>query len=297
MRKTKPRGYVAVQGHPRWSKAQLRFTSSHATPPLWDTRWEPPKQHQSSVPPSHGTTSENVDPKLAGETTQKPLQPAACPLHQPEPLCQPVAEISLVPLGSHTSAPTCQTSVGGDKLATSSRKLRCLCSKSSTVTPGILLFIFILQAQQKQWWQWIPVTHIGPGRGTATEKQDRGASAAQLTWLSLPGCPVHWRSRPPGLGPLPGPTYAPLRPAGDSVSCSTDVGSWSDCGLWADKPAGSLSLILISCVVLENCFNLPSINSPHLQNEEGNYTYQKWSDLGGKVRWCLACRPHYLAVL
>lgn len=91
-------------------------------------------------------------PRLVGETTQKPLQPAACPLHQPEPLCLPVAEISLAPLGSHTSAPTCQTSVGGDKLATSSRELRCLRSKSSTVTPGILLFIFILQTQQKQCW-------------------------------------------------------------------------------------------------------------------------------------------------
>lgn len=31
-------------------------------------------------------------------------------------------------------------------------------------------------------------------------KQDRGASVAQLTWLSLPGYPVNRQSRPPGLG-------------------------------------------------------------------------------------------------
>ena len=98
-------------------------------------------------------------------------------------------------------------------------------------------------------------------------------------WLSSPGWACHGTLSTGNLGlqslagrlPEP-PAWTNLGIFAPSWGLNTDVGRWSDCGLWADKAAGSLSLILISCVVLENCFNLPSKNSPHLQNEEDNYT-------------------------
>ena len=76
-----------------WSKViqgTAEIQKSHSLPtPCYTSSVE----HKMRTPKAASTicfTLTWVDPKQAGETRQKPVQPAACAPHQPEPLCLPV---------------------------------------------------------------------------------------------------------------------------------------------------------------------------------------------------------------